>query len=137
MFLPGEPGFTPYAPEPSNPAVQNPAIKHCCDAWHRMYRATLAKGRPGVLARFWAERAYKKALPPLTGVANIRDFAACVAHGILIEAIQPAEGARLLYAAQVAHQMRHKSAKKAAKKRAKSPGSEPAPKLLTTTSTTT
>jgi hypothetical protein len=42
-------------------------------------------------------------MPPLSGHENIRDFIACVAQGILIEAISGSDGARLLYAAQVAH----------------------------------
>ena len=42
-------------------------------------------------------------MPPLSGHENICDFIACVAHGILIEAISGSDGARLLYAAQVAH----------------------------------
>lgn len=41
--------------------------------------------------------------PPLSGADNIRDFIACVAHGMLIAAIEGPAGARLLYAAQVAH----------------------------------
>jgi hypothetical protein len=49
-----------------------------------------------------AARAYRNAMPPLVGSRNIRDFIACAAHGMLIGAIDGAEGARFLYAARVA-----------------------------------
>jgi hypothetical protein len=41
-------------------------------------------------------------MPPLSGYENIRDFIACVAHAMLIGAIQSEQGSKLLYAAQVA-----------------------------------
>ena len=47
--------------------------------------------------------AFCKAMPQLSGQENIKDFIACVAYGILIKAIPGPEGARLLYAAQVAN----------------------------------
>jgi hypothetical protein len=45
-------------------------------------------------------------MPPLSGDENIRDFIACTAHGMLIDAISGTDAARLLYAAQVAHTTR-------------------------------
>jgi hypothetical protein len=41
-------------------------------------------------------------MPSLIGAQNIRDFVACVAHGMLLEAIEDRSGGKLLYAAQVA-----------------------------------
>ena len=41
-------------------------------------------------------------MPLLAGYENIRDFIACLAHGILIDAIPRDKGGQLLYAAQVA-----------------------------------
>jgi hypothetical protein len=41
-------------------------------------------------------------MPPLLGAENIREFIACVAHGMLIGAIENKDATRLLYAAQVA-----------------------------------
>lgn len=49
-----------------------------------------------------AGEAYRTALPPLTGAVNIRNFVACVAHGMVLNVFQPSEGSKLLYAAQVA-----------------------------------
>jgi hypothetical protein len=43
-----------------------------------------------------------RAMPPLDSPENIRGFIACVAHGILMEAISPFACNRLLYAAQAA-----------------------------------
>jgi hypothetical protein len=41
-------------------------------------------------------------MPPLSGADNIRDFVACVAHGLLLGVLSDSECTRLLYAAQVA-----------------------------------
>jgi hypothetical protein len=41
-------------------------------------------------------------MPPLAGYESIRDFIACAAHGILIDAIPQKRANQLLYAAQVA-----------------------------------
>jgi hypothetical protein len=92
----------PEAAAPS-PAVQNPAVAFCCDAYARAQKAAKARGKGVVFAAIDAQRAYRKAMPPLCGLENIRDFIACAAHGMLIGAIDGADGARLLYAAQVAH----------------------------------
>jgi hypothetical protein len=42
-------------------------------------------------------------MPQLSGQESIRDFIACVAYGMLIKTIAGPDGARLLYAAQVAN----------------------------------
>ena len=49
-----------------------------------------------------ANKAYCEAMPALSYAGNIRDFIACVGHGMLIGVFQPEEASRLLYAAQVA-----------------------------------
>ncbi len=82
------------------------AIKRCCAAWRHAYNAAL-QGTPGsgmdkILAAHRAGPAYCQAMPPLSGGKNIRDFIACAAHGILIEAIPQKRANQLLYAAQVA-----------------------------------
>lgn len=70
--------------------------------WTRVYRARRAKGEHDYHARTAAFVAYRASMPPLTSTAKIRDFVACVAHGILIEAIDSKQATKLLYAAQVA-----------------------------------
>ena len=45
---------------------------------------------------------YRAVMPPLTGGENIRNFIACVAHGIVLKVFVDNEGSKLIYAAQVA-----------------------------------
>jgi hypothetical protein len=88
------------------PKQARAAIKRCCAAWQRAYDAYLG-GKPGdntdkIIAAHRAGPAYCNAMPPLAGYESIRDFIACAAHGILIEAIPQNRANQLLYAAQVA-----------------------------------
>jgi hypothetical protein len=87
----------------SNPALTNPAVARCCRIWQSVFRAELDRGEHQVLAARSAGEAYCGAMPSLTGDQNIRDFIACVAHGILLQAIEEKNGGKLLYAAQVAY----------------------------------
>jgi hypothetical protein len=41
-------------------------------------------------------------MPVLAGYENVRNFIACVAHGMLIGVFDESDGTKLLYAAQVA-----------------------------------
>ncbi|HEX3894242.1 MAG TPA: hypothetical protein VHW46_16830 [Terracidiphilus sp.] len=109
------------------PARGNPAIVRCLDAMDRAARETMKKlhvaipGEPSEpddpnRKKLGAEEtrgvvedgikncrnAYREAMPPLVYEANIRDFIACVAHGILIDVLSLEESSKLLYAAQVA-----------------------------------
>jgi hypothetical protein len=93
----------PVMPSDFIPALKNPAVAHCCEVWESTRLKAENQGKIPVLARVAAHKAFQKSLPPLTGLENIRDFIACVAHGMLIGAILFRDGARLLYAAQVAH----------------------------------
>jgi hypothetical protein len=89
-----------------NPKQARAAIKHCCAAWQRAYDASMEKSKGNKMADVFAAHeagpAYCRALPPLAGYKSIRDFVACVAHGILINAIPEKRANQLLYAAQVA-----------------------------------
>jgi hypothetical protein len=82
------------------------AIKRCCAEWQRSYDAYMEKSKGSstdkIFAAHHAHPAYCKAMPPLAGYESIRDFIACAAHGILIEAIPQKRANQLLYAAQVA-----------------------------------
>jgi hypothetical protein len=82
------------------------AIRRCCKAWQNTFDAFMAEPGPGrrseAVAASWAGLAYCKAMPLLDGTSGIRDFIACVAHGILIGAIPEKRSGKLLYAAQVA-----------------------------------
>ncbi len=87
----------------SSAPADNPAIARCCQAFDRARRSNIARTKGGVGADLDGKDAYRKAMPPLSGLGNIRDFIACVAHGMLIRAIDESQGARLLYAAHIAY----------------------------------
>jgi hypothetical protein len=95
------PKFDP--PNPYGPSAENQAVARCCEAYDLAYKAASLTDKGEFQTATEAERAYRRAMPPLTGHENIRDFIACVAHAMLINALSCADGARLLYAAQVAH----------------------------------
>jgi len=93
----------PIALEEPDAVPENPAIARCLSAWARAYKEEKAIKNDHYEAVRKGNHGYRKAMPRLSGYENIRDFIACVAHGMLIEAIEGPVGARLLYAAQVAH----------------------------------
>jgi hypothetical protein len=87
----------------------NVALRRCCAAWKRAFDAYMEEndGDPNdsgdrIFASNQAAVSYRNAMPLLAGYEGVRDFLACVAHGILIGAILKEEGGQLLYAAQVA-----------------------------------
>lgn len=86
--------------EASSAPPENPAVARCLDAWEQVYNDLVAKGKS--CPSIDAAKAYCKAMPPLSGYENIRDFIACTAQGILIGAIDATRSSKLLYAAQVA-----------------------------------
>ena len=47
-------------------------------------------------------KAFRLAMPPLSGYRNICDFIACAGYGMLMGAIKDESGTKLLYAAQAA-----------------------------------
>jgi hypothetical protein len=89
-----------------NPQQARAAVKRCCAAWQRSYDAYMEASKGSstdkIFATHQAGPAYCKAMPPLAGYESIRDFLACAAHGILIEAIPQKRANQLLYAAQIA-----------------------------------
>jgi len=96
--------------EESIPVPENPASALCYSQWQRVYQQEIAKGEHWVNAAKRAGLAYRKAMPSLSGEENIRDFVTCVAHGMLIGAIEGKDASKLLYAAQVASGLRVKAA---------------------------
>ncbi|MGB6691688.1 MAG: hypothetical protein WBE76_27940 [Terracidiphilus sp.] len=89
----------PLAP---GPAPLNTAILRCCEAYAIAEQKEKKKNRSNHEASSAGAKAFRGALPPLSGYENIRDFIACVAHGMLIGAIWHDDVSQLLYAAQVA-----------------------------------
>ena len=84
-------------------ASANPAVARCLNAWARTNKAERARGKSKLDASLEADRAYCDAMPPLSGNENIRDFIACVTYAMIDRIILADKGAKLLYAAQVAH----------------------------------
>jgi hypothetical protein len=99
----------PLPAQESETAGAKAAFRRCCAAWQRAFKAYMddEDGDPAdttdiYLASQLAAPAYCNAMPMLSGYEGIRDFIACAAHGIAINAISLEKGAQLLYAAQVA-----------------------------------
>jgi hypothetical protein len=97
------PGITP------RPVCASPkaALRRCCAAWQRAFDGYMQPikrkdSTDELFAAMAAATAYCNAMPMLAGADGVRDFLACVAHGILIGAIQREKSSQLLYAAQVA-----------------------------------
>jgi hypothetical protein len=85
-----------------NPALENHAVALCAGAWEKIHAATRKKTTNLYTAERCANIAYRLAMPPLSGYQNICDFIACAGYGMLLGAIKPETGTKLLYAAQVA-----------------------------------
>jgi hypothetical protein len=102
----GDPG--PISPAGPYFTTASPAIARCREAWQQAYDGYIQKNarKDGSLVRMnaadAAAAAYRAAMPQLAGFMGIRDFIACVAHGVLIDAIPLARTGQLLYAAQTA-----------------------------------
>jgi hypothetical protein len=98
------PQTTPAAPsEPApNPPPRNPAVERCCAARDRSLLESRAGKRDTYDTKSHAAQAYMAAMPDLADYENIRDFIACISHGMVIGVVHPIEAPRFLYAAQVA-----------------------------------
>jgi hypothetical protein len=85
-----------------NPPVRNAAVERCCAARDRSLQHSRAKKLDDFHTKERADEAYRDAMPDLSGYENIRDFIACISHGMLSGGIHPIEGPKFLYAAQIA-----------------------------------
>ena len=85
------------------PSLKNPAVALCTEVWQKIHAATLERTRCVHTAERCAGKAFRLAMPPLSGYQNICDFIACAGYGMLLGAIKEENGTKLLYAAQVAH----------------------------------
>jgi hypothetical protein len=83
--------------------VPNLAVEICLQAYTSTMQEQIGKGIKGADVEQFSRLAYAATLPMLSNADCIRDFIACVVHGMAIGAIPSSEGARLLYGAQVAH----------------------------------
>jgi hypothetical protein len=83
--------------------IPNIAVEACFSAWTTILQQQMEKKASPEAAAQVGRLAYCAALPRLTDADCIREFIACVVHGMAIGAIPSTEGTRLLYGAQVAH----------------------------------
>ena len=112
-------------------AHQNPVVARCTRAWVLFYCEATMKGASDDSARAKARMGYRLAMPPLTGSRNVRDFIACVTHGMLLDVFDGKEATQLLHAAQVARTARRTKGKtKKDVKKPVSPANKPSSKLL-------
>jgi hypothetical protein len=86
----------------SCPALENPAVTHCVEAWKSTHKESLASGKIEFYAGVDAAKAYRGAMPPLSGHQNVCDFIACVGYALAVEIIPEDAAGKLLYSAQVA-----------------------------------
>ena len=107
---PATPPSPTLAPDPASDATSAKAnLRRCIVAYRRAHKASLEQQRPspfnmfaGLDAAGAAGSAYCDAMPMLVGEEGIRNFLACTAHGVLIDAIPQNKGSQLIYAAQAA-----------------------------------
>ena len=86
----------------SYPSI-NLAVEICCGMYRAMQAQSIEKGSDPDTAHEAGCLGYRSSMPKLAGADNVRDFIACVVHGLSTGIIAGQEGTRLLYAAQVAH----------------------------------
>jgi len=97
---PPETSATPSQPAPAPAAEPHPSatVQRCCAVYHQ----ALAQGANDPKTREKAKEAYRNSMPFLSTHADIRDFIACVAHGMLLNIFWIDEGPRLIAAAKAA-----------------------------------
>lgn len=92
--------------------LPEPAVEKCEAQYTKTAKEAIDEKKSKATIKSRSKLAYSHAMPRLNGATNIREFIACVAHGMLIDVFTGAEGARLLYAAQVANQAHQTRRKK-------------------------
>jgi hypothetical protein len=85
-----------------HPPTRNAAVQRCCAARDSSLEDSRAGNVEKHQARERSQQAYRNALPDLAGYENIRDFVACISHGLLTGDISAIHSPTYLYAAQVA-----------------------------------
>jgi len=82
--------------------LDNVAVARCQVAWERAYRSVMKMTKSRMLARKNAREAFQLTLPSLSGLENIGNFIACVAHAISTGVFVNGEDAELLLSASIA-----------------------------------
>ena len=91
-----------YPDRPSD----NHSVARCIRAWNRAFRKKLDEEDEEEDTDYEARKAgkdyYLRAMPPLVGQENIRDFIACVTYAQIIDILIPRDAESLLAAAKIA-----------------------------------
>ncbi len=90
----------------ATPEPDNPSLYHCIESYMRAFKRAKRQGKDHSTAIEIANKAFSTAIPLLSSNENTHNFVACVTYGMLLESISGPDGARLLYAAQVASGIR-------------------------------
>jgi hypothetical protein len=84
----------------TNVSKRNPAVRACVLAGQHALRTSNPEDD---VETYWDIcNAYSNAMPSLDGYENIRDYIACIAHGMLLGVFDSVDGPKHLYAAQIA-----------------------------------
>ena len=136
-----------HEPEPLNQLLQRMgriagvypvphlAVEICCSSYLSITQQLRGENPCEDAVSRAGQVAYCTVLPRLSDPESIREFIACVVHGMAVGAIPSAEGTRLLYGAQVAHSAlpspkRHKKRNKSAQKTPGNQSSTPTPSTI-------
>jgi hypothetical protein len=84
-----------------HPETRNPSVHRCCQARNRALADCKGLNLADYKAAELGAEAYLAALPDLTSIQQIKDYAACINHGIAISVIQPFEGNAMLGTARL------------------------------------
>jgi hypothetical protein len=82
--------------------TQNAAIVRCLRAWQRAYKKTYTDPESDYHAKRAGDRAFLRAMPPLSGFENIRDFVACVTYALVVDVLRQKDAEALLISAKIA-----------------------------------
>ena len=131
-----------YNLAPCTHPYRNPALQRCCEARNRaMRQVTEAEIDRLSLNPYYVQNssratprdvdsstvfsagsnAFLAQLPELDSLDNVRDYAACIAHAMALDVIDPTHGPKLLYAAQVILSSYRTQAKAVAQDASRSP----------------
>lgn len=80
----------------------SPAVLRCWTAYEQAYAVARGKGQSHLDASHQGITAYRDAIPILSDLAAIRDFVACIKHGMALQLIPKDEGATFLSGAGLA-----------------------------------
>ena len=80
---------------------RNPVVQRCCEARNRVLADCKGLAISDYTASCMGSEAFVAAMPDLTTIQEIKDYAACIAHGVVIGAVDGKQAPKLLSAAKL------------------------------------